>query len=291
MDNNDYLIKALALNERVRVYIVRNTDVANTARIKHDLWPSAASVLGKTMAIGLMMGAMLKGDEALTIKIDGNGPIGTVVVDANDLGEVRGYTERSHVNFTNKFGLDDVSTLGYNGYIDVIKDLHLKDLFTSTIPLQTGDLAKDFTYYFTVSEQTPSVCSLGAKVDTDNKVLVCGGLIIQLLPNAIEDDIVYIESKLDLLKNMSKLLLDYNDLEDILKLVFDKDYIVLQKQDVCFKCNCSKEHFLEGLATLPKKDIEEMIKKDGGAEVVCHYCANRYNYTKEELEGLLKRRK
>ncbi len=291
MDNNDYLIKALALNERVRVYIVRNTDVANTARIKHDLWPSAASVLGKTMAIGLMMGAMLKGDEALTIKIDGNGPIGTVVVDANDLGEVRGYTERSHVNFTNKFGLDDVSTLGYNGYIDVIKDLHLKDLFTSTIPLQTGDLAKDFTYYFTVSEQTPSVCSLGAKVDTDNKVLVCGGLIIQLLPNAIEDDIVYIESKLDLLKNMSKLLLDYNDLEDILKLVFDKDYIVLQKQDVCFKCNCSKEHFLEGLATLPKKDIEEMIEKDGGAEVVCHYCANRYNYTKEELEGLLKRRK
>ncbi len=290
MDNNDYLIKALALNERVRVYIVRNTDVANTARIKHDLWPSAASVLGKTMAIGLMMGAMLKGDEALTIKIDGNGPIGTVVVDANDLGEVRGYTERSHVNFTNKFGLDDVSTLGYNGYIDVIKDLHLKDLFTSTIPLQTGDLAKDFTYYFTVSEQTPSVCSLGAKVDTDNKVLVCGGLIIQLLPNAIEDDIVYIESKLDLLKNMSKLLLDYKDLEDILKLVFDKDYIVLQKQDVCFKCNCSKEHFLEGLATLPKKDIEEMIEKDGGAEVVCHYCANRYNYTKEELEGLLKRR-
>ena len=291
MDNNDYLIKALALNERVRVYIVRNTDVANTARIKHDLWPSASSVLGKTMAIGLMMGAMLKGDEALTIKIDGNGPIGTVVVDANDLGEVRGYTERSHVNFTNKFGLDDVSTLGYNGYIDVIKDLHVKDLFTSTIPLQTGDLAKDFTYYFTVSEQTPSVCSLGAKVDTDNKVLVCGGLIIQLLPNAIEDDIVYIESKLDLLKNMSKLLLDYSDLEDILKLIFDKDYVVLQKQDVCFKCNCSKEHFLEGLATLPKKDIEEMIEKDGGAEVVCHYCANRYNYTKEELEGLLKRRK
>lgn len=289
--NNDILIKALALGERVRVYIVRNTECSNEARISHDLWPSAASVLGKVMAIGLMMGAMLKGDEALTIKIDGNGPIGTVCVDSNAKGEVRGYTERSHVNFTNKYGLDDVTTLGYNGYIDVIKDLKLKDLFTSTIPIQTGDLAKDFTYYFSISEQTPSVVTLGSKVDTDNKVMVCGGIIIQLLPNAQESDITYIESKLDILSKTSNLLLENSDLEEILKLIFDKDYIILDKMNVKFYCPCSKEHFKEGLATLPKNDLQEMIDKDGGAEVVCHYCAKRYNYTKEELEELLKRRK
>lgn len=289
--NNDILIKALALNERVRVYVLRNTETLNEAIRRHDLWPSAASVLGKTMAIGLMMGAMLKGDEALTIKIDGNGPVGTVCVDSNSKGEVRGYLERSHVNFTNKYGLDDVTTLGYNGYIDVIKDLKLKDLFTSTIPLQTGDLAKDFTYYFTVSEQTPSVCSLGCKIDVNNTALVCGGIIIQLLPNATESEIVKIESRLDKLKNMSELLLNNLDLTKILELVFDKDYEVLEKMNVSFSCPCSKEHFKDGLAALGKEELKDMIEKDGKAEVVCHYCGNRYNFTKEELEEIMKRSK
>ena len=289
--NQDILIKALALSERVRVYVVRCTNTLNEAIKRHDLWPSAASVLGKTMAIGLMMGGMLKGDEALTIKIDGNGPVGTVCVDANSKGEVRGYLERSHVNFTNKYGLDDVTTLGYNGYIDVIKDLKLKDLFTSTIPLQTGDLAKDFTYYFTVSEQTPSVCALGAKIDVNNKALTCGGVIIQLLPNATENEIVKIEGKLDKLKNMSQLLLDHTDLTEILEEMFDKDYEVLDSMNVSFKCPCNKEHFSEGLVTLGKAELKDMIEKDGKAEVVCHYCGNRYNFTKEELEEIMKRSK
>ena len=284
----DTLIKALALGERVRVYIVRNTDTANEACVRHDLWPSATSVLGKTMAIGLIMGGMLKGDEALTIKIDGNGPIGTVVVDSNAKGEVRGYTERSHVNFTNKTGLDDVATLGYNGYIDVIKDLKLKDLFTSTIPLQTGDLAKDFTYYFTVSEQTPSVVALGSKVGEDNRAIICGGLAIQLLPNALEEDITYIESKLHLISKMSEVLIENTNLEDILKLLFDNDYRLLESNHVKFKCHCSKDHFAGGVATLSKKEIQEMIDKDGKAEVVCHYCGNHYYYSKEDLEKIIK---
>lgn len=288
---NDYLIKALALEERVRIYIVRNTEVANEAMIRHSLWPSATSLLGKTMAIGLMMGGMLKGDEALTIKINGNGPIGTIVVDSNAKGEVRGYTERSHVNFTNKEGLDDVSTLGKDGYIDVIKDLKLKELFTSTVPLITGDLAKDFTYYFMVSEQTKSLCSLGAIVDVDNYAKTCGGIIVQLLPNHIETDIDYLESKIDVLSKMSALLLEHDDLEDILKLLFDKDYRVVETMPVKFKCHCSKAHFARGLSTLSKDQLTDIIEKEGKAEVVCHYCGNHYYYTKEDLEEIKKRSK
>lgn len=287
----DYLIKALALEERVRIYIVRNTEVANEAMIRHSLWPSATSLLGKTMAIGLMMGGMLKGDEALTIKINGNGPIGTIVVDSNAKGEVRGYTERSHVNFTNKEGLDDVSTLGKDGYIDVIKDLKLKELFTSTVPLITGDLAKDFTYYFMVSEQTKSLCSLGAIVDVDNYAKTCGGIIVQLLPNHIDSDIDYLESKIDVLSKMSALLLEHDDLEDILKLLFDKDYRVVETMPVKFKCHCSKAHFARGLATLSKDQLTDIIEKEGKAEVVCHYCGNHYYYTKEDLEEIKKRSK
>ncbi len=284
----DKLLKILALDERVRVYIVNDTETTNEAIRRHDLWPSAASVLGKTMAIGLMMGAMLKGDEALTIKIDGNGPIGMVCVDSNAKGEVRGYVERSHVNFTNKKGLDDVYTLGYNGYIDVIKDLKLKDLFTSTIPLETGDLAKDFTYYFAKSEQTPSLVALGSLFDVDNKAKVCGGIIIQLLPNALDEDITYLESKLNILSKMSELLKTYNNLEDIIKLIFNDDYKVIETMDVAFKCPCTKDKFAIGLASLGKEQLLDILNVDKKAEVVCHYCGEKYLYDEKDLQEIIK---
>lgn len=284
----DNLLKVLALEDRVRVYIVNNTQTTNDAIIRHDLWPSAASVLGKTMAIAQMMGAMLKGEEALTIKIDGNGPIGCVCVDSNALGEVRGYVTRSHVHFSKKDAIDDVYTLGYNGYIDVIKDLKLKELFTSTIPLETGDLAKDFTYYFTVSEQTPSLVALGSLFDVDNRAKVCGGIIIQLLPNALEEDIVYIESKVNILSKMSELLATYENLEDIIKLIFEDNYRVVEKMNVKFKCRCSKNHFASGIVSLGKDEIKDILETDKKAEVVCHYCGNRYVYDEKDLEIILK---
>lgn len=284
----DSLLKVLALEDRVRVYIVNNTETTNEAIERHDLWPSAASVLGKTMAIAQMMGAMLKGEEALTVKIDGNGPIGCVCVDSNALGEVRGYVTRNHVHFSKKDTIDDVYTLGYNGYIDVIKDLKLKELFTSTIPLETGDLAKDFTYYFTVSEQTPSLVALGSLFDVDNKAKVCGGIIIQLLPNALEEDIVYIENNISILSKMSELLVEYQDLEDIIKLIFKDNYRIVEKMNVSFKCHCSKDHFAGGIASLGKDEISNILETDKKAEVVCHYCGNSYEYNEDDLKEILK---
>ncbi len=280
------LIKALVLKERARVYLANTVDITNEAIKRHDLWPSAASVLGKTMTIGVMMGAMLKGDEGLTIKIDGNGPIGNVVVDADAKGNVRGYVGREHVHFDKKQMIDDVATLGYNGYIDVIKDLKLKDLFTSSIPLQTGDLAKDFTYYFTKSEQTPSLISLGSYFETNGFAEVLGGILIQLLPNATEEDIVYLESKIILLSSFSKLLKEYPNQEDILKLIFKEDYQIIETRAVQFKCDCSKEKFAGGIASLGKNEINEMIETDHKAEVICHYCKEVYHYNEEELKKI-----
>ncbi|MDD3171355.1 MAG: Hsp33 family molecular chaperone HslO [Bacilli bacterium] len=287
----DILIKALALNEKVRVYLASTVDITNEAVKRHDLWPSAASVLGKAMTIGVMMGSMLKGDEALTIKIDGNGPIGVVVVDANAAGEVRGYVTREHVLFDKKGTLDDVTTLGYNGFIDVIKDLKLKDLFTSTIPLQTGDLAKDFTYYFATSEQTPSLVSLGSLFDVNNQAIVLGGIIIQLLPDATEEDINYIESKVNILSSYSSLLKDNPDQEDILKLLFNDDYKIVEKKNISFRCNCSKEKFAGGIASLGKEEIEDMINTDKKAEVICHFCKEVYTFDENELREILKHAK
>ena len=206
----DKLIKALGFNEEAKIYIVRTTQITNDAINKHDLWPSAASVLGKTMTIGLLMGGTLKQDQALTVKIDGNGPIGHVIVDANGHGEVRGYVGQPHVTFSKQGKIDEVTTLGYNGYIDEIKDLHMNDLFTSSTELITGDLAKDFTYYLMKSEQVPSALLLGSKFDVDNTCKVCGGLMIQLLPNASEETISYFE-KLLKVKNISGYIFENNE--------------------------------------------------------------------------------
>lgn len=286
----DYLVKALALNKNVRVYVVNNTGVVNEAIRRHDVWPSAASVLGKTMAIGLMMGGMLKGKQALTIKIDGNGPIGQVVVDANALGDVRGYVTRPHVNFTTNDGkLAEVQTLGYNGFIDVIKDLKMNDLFTSSIDIVTGDLAKDFTYYFMESEQTPSVVALGSKFDVDNTCLLCGGIVIQLMPGAGEDEISYVESKISMLNSFSELLEKYK-LEDIVKIIFE-DCEIVETRTVIFHCKCKKEKFAGGLISLGKKELENIIETDKKAEVVCHYCNEKYDFSLEELQKLVKEAK
>lgn len=287
----DHIIKALCLGDEARVYIGNTKQMANEFVARHDLWPSATSVLSKVATVGAMMGAMLKGDQALTIKVNGNGPIGNVVVDANAYGEIRGYVDHPHVHFSKKKTLDDVTTLGTDGFIDIIKDLELKDLFTSTTPLMTGDIAKDFTYYFATSEQTPSVISLGTLITEDNQVELSGGLMIQLLPGATESTILAIESKLKELECMSDLLFHYQNLEDILKLLFKEDYKIMEMKTVRFQCHCSKERFAGGISSLGKQEIEQMILEDQKAEVVCHYCNHRYEYSLEELKELMEEQK
>ena len=283
----DYLIRALALDEQVRIYLVTNKDVVNDAIKKHDLWPSAASVLGKTLTMGLILGGMLKGDEGITIKMNGNGPIGNVIVDGNAHGEVRGYADHPHVNFVfNNGGLDDASTLGIDGYMDIIKDLRLKELFTSSISL-SGNIANDFTYYFLESEQTHSAVSLGVLIDVDNTCKVSGGMVFQLLPGASEKTISTLERKLKEVDSMSKLLTKYSP-EEILKILFEKDHRILSKQNVYFKCNCSKEGFSKSLITLGKKELQDLLTKEEEIETVCHYCNEKYYFNNEEIKQLIK---
>ena len=282
----DNLIKALALNDEVRVYIVKNTETVNEAIVKHNLWPSSASILGKVLTMGQLMGSMLKGEEALTIKLQGNGEVGKVVVDANAKGEVRGFVDHPHVNFiNNNGGLNDIYAIGNDGMIDVIKDLKMKDLFTSSVRL-TGNIASDFTYYFSESEQTLSLVTLGITINTDNKCDVSGGLIIQLLPNASEESISFIESKYDILNNFSNLL-NGHTLTDILNQIFDNKYTLLEEQSVSFFCSCSKETFSRSLLTLGSKTLTEILTEDGKIDAECHYCGEKYHFNKDEIQSLI----
>ncbi|MFA6842862.1 MAG: Hsp33 family molecular chaperone HslO [Bacilli bacterium] len=282
----DKLIKALALNNAVRVYVINNTDTVNTAIKKHSLWPSATSVLSKALTMGQIMGCMLKGDEGLTIKITGNGQIGQVIVDAKSNGEVRGYVQNPEVNFVNNSGgLNDYYAIGNKGTIEVVKDLRMKTPFTSSIDL-TGNLAQDFTYYFFESEQTKSLCSLGVLVNTKNMCDISGGILVQLLPNATEETIDYLEERMKLITNFNKVLKNHS-LEGILRLLFKKDYEILDTVNVMFKCNCSKDSFSRSLLTLGSKELEQILTQDEKIETRCYYCNNKYEFSKDEIKDLI----
>ena len=284
----NYLIKALAYKEQVRVFLVNAPDALNEAIKRHDVWPSAASCLGKIMTMGLFLGANLKGDEAVTVKYNAEGPIGSIVVDANANGDVRGYVQSNHINFVNNDGgLNEAMTLGNAGFLDVIKDLHLKDFFTSSVEA-TGNIANDFTKYYVESEQTPTLISLGTLIDVNNLAIINGGILIQLLPNATEEAINYIESKYDILKKMSSLL-QSSSLEEILSMIFEDGEIV-GRLDIKFSCPCNKDRFKEGLLTLSKKDLEEMINDNKPIETICHYCGEKYEFSVEELKEILKQK-
>lgn len=282
----DKITKALALNKEVRVFIANTTQIANTALELHDLWPSSASVFSKVLTLGVLMGNMLKGDDALTIKINGNGPIGNIIVDANASGQVRGFVDGAHVNFINNDNiLDDKTTIGLDGFIEVIKSQNLKSNFSSSIAIQTGDLAKDFTYYFYKSEQTPSIVLLSLNISSEKAIKNSAGVIIQVLPDAKEETLDFLESKFSTLKDTSSIL--SKSAEEILRILFKEDFEILEETSVAYTCGCSKDNFAKGLKALSKPDLESIIKEDEKAEIVCNYCKKEYIFSKEELTEIL----
>ena len=284
----DYLVKALACEERVRVYICSSTHLVEKARQNFDLWPTSAAALGRTLSIGSIMGSMLKSEkEQLTIRINGGGPIGTILVDVYQDGHVRGFVSDPHImlqyNDTGKLAVG--TAVGTNGYLEVIKDLHMKENWSGTVALQSGEIGDDFAYYFTASEQTPSAVSVGVLVNTDNSIMAAGGLLIQMLPDATEEDIVKVEGIVSNMKHISTLLQEYDSLEDILHSLFD-DVKVLSTQDIEFRCHCEKATMKRVLTTLSKEERKQIIEEDHGCEITCNFCGEKYYFPEEELIDL-----
>ncbi|ATU25333.1 Hsp33 family molecular chaperone HslO [Bacillus velezensis] len=284
----DYLIKAIAYNGKVRAYAARTTDMVNEAQRRHDTWPTASAAIGRTMTASLMLGAMLKGEDKLTVKIEGGGPIGAIVADANAKGEVRAYVSNPHVHFDlNEQGKLDVRrAVGTDGTLSVVKDLGLRDYFTGQVEIVSGELGDDFTYYLVSSEQVPSSVGVGVLVNPDNTILAAGGFIIQLLPGTDEETISTIEKQLSQIEPISKLIQKGLTPEEILEEVLGQKPDVLETMPVKFHCSCSKDRFETAILGLGKKEIQDMIEEDGKAEAVCHFCNEKYLFTKEELEEL-----
>lgn len=279
------LLKALAYNDQVRIYVVRCENALNEIGQRVGYYPSALAATGRVMAFTTMMGGMLKLEETVTVKVEGNGPIGLIMADADAHGHVRAYAQNPycHFEYTDKKKLNVKETVGNQGFISVIKDLKLKEPFIGTIPIINGELGEDFAYYLMVSEQVPSVVSLGVLVGEDNKAITAGGFIIQLLPNTSDEVIDELENKVKNFPTASELFNSGYTNEDIARNLGDSTFEVIEEIPVTFQCTCSKKRFATGIMTLGKAEIQDMIDKEHGANTVCHFCGKQYNFTEEEL--------
>ena len=283
---NDVIVKALAYDKSVRVYAVSTTNALNEIGTRLNYFPSALDAMGRVLSMGAMMGSMLKLEETLTLKVEGDGPIGKIIVDADVHGHVRGYCDNPHCHFEyNDYRLNAKQTIGTTGFISIIKDLKLKEPFIGSTPIISGEIAEDFAYYYQVSEQVPSAVGLGVLVDTENKAVASGGFIIQLLPNTPEEVILKLEEKLKMIPSVSEMLSSGYTPEDIIFNIAD-DVEIIESVDVEFRCNCSKERFARGIMSLGSEELLDMINEDKEIETTCHFCGNTYNFSIDELKEL-----
>ncbi len=289
---SDYIIRATAAGGQVRAFAATTRDTVEAARAAHNLSPVAAAALGRLLTGGAMMGVMMKEEEdLLTIKIEGDGPIGGLTVTADSRGNVKGYVFHPEVMLppNDKGKLDVGGALGV-GVLTVIKDMGMKEPYVGQTILVTGEIGDDLTYYFATSEQTPSSVALGVLMNRENTVRQAGGFILQMMPGASEDVIAGLERRLAQIHSVTKLLDEGRTPESILEYVLGEYGLeILDRTDMRFYCNCSKERIEKALISVGKKELQAMIDDGKTIEVNCHFCSKHYPVTVDELKDLLKR--
>ena len=284
---SDKLVKAIT--KGVRVYAAVTTDLVNEAIRRHDCYPVAAAALGRTMTGALLLAANLKNKEALTVNIRGNGPLKNITADAVPEGFVRGYVADPHVELPlNDKGKLDVGGGVGQGLVTVTRFTGLREPMRGSSEIVTGEIAEDLTNYLYVSEQTPSSIGLGVLVDTDFSARAAGGFMIQPMPDADEEIISRLEANLQKLRPVTTMINEGKDAREIiLEIMSGFEMEFLTTTDLAFKCQCSKERLEDVLLNLNHDDMESLIA-DGQAEVCCHFCGEKYHFTKAELQHLLK---
>lgn len=286
----DYILRATAGEGSVRVFIANTKETVQQAFLHHKTSPVMSAALGRALTAVSIMGSMLKSDDDLvTIKIKGDGPGKGLIVTGDSKARVKGYPFNPMVDIPLKPNgkLDVQNALG-EGSLTVIKDMGLKEPYVGQIPLVSGEIAEDLTYYFAKSEQTPSAVSLGVLVDRNYYIKQAGGFIIQVMPNADENIINSLENKLATIKPFTTLLEEGNTIEDILNILLgDFGVNILDKIPVKFYCNCSKARVEKALISIGKDELETIIKEDKKATLHCHFCNKDYEFNENDLKTLL----
>lgn len=279
------LIKGLAREGRVSLVVCQTDEIVDTAAKQHLLMPNATVALGRTMTFALMLASHMKQREHASIIIQCEGEIGGISVDASFDGKVRGHVNNPNVAvaINDAHKLDIAKTVG-PGYLSVSKYVDHKMVFTGQVTLISAELGEDFAYYLQMSEQIASVVSVGVLLDTDGLVKNhgAGGFLIQLMPDATEEDILFIEKRMESMPSISSMLSSGLSCEQVANKLFD-DFNLLATKDILFECSCSKEELLARITALPQDEIAQMKLEEDQIEVVCHHCNTHYYFDTSEF--------
>lgn len=288
----DYMVKATAANGYIRAFAATTRDLVEEAKDDHNTSPVATAALGRMLTAAAMMGSMMKGEkDLLTLKIEGDGPLGGVIVTANNHGEVKGYPFNPTVLIpANAKGKLDVAEAIGVGLMSVIMDTGMKEPYVGQVALLSGEIAEDLTYYYATSEQTPSSVGLGVLLNKDNTIKASGGFIIQLMPGCPDEVIDKLEEKINGLSPVTTMLSEGMSPNDILKHILgDMELEFTESLDLSFKCNCNKDRIEKALISVGEKELKEMIDDGKPIEVKCHFCNKAYEFKVNELEDMLRK--
>ena len=281
----------MAADASIRAFAITSKDIVETARKDHDTTPVMTAALGRLLSVGAMMGAMMKGDkDLLTLQIQCSGPAKGMTVTADSHGNVKGFALNPQVDLPlNSQGKLDVGGALDLGILSVIKDMGLKEPYVGQCQLQTGEIAEDLTYYFATSEQIPSAVGLGVLVDKDGSVKQAGGFILQLMPFTPDDVIEKLEQRIAEIDSVTQMLDRGLSPEQILEeIVGDFGLEITDTIDTAFNCDCSKEKVSRAIATISRKDLDDIINDGESIEVKCQFCNSAYKFDIDELKELRK---
>lgn len=286
---SDYIVRATAANAQIRAFAASTTELVETARAHHDTSPVATAALGRLLTAGVMMGSMMKNPtDMLTLQIKCAGPIGGLTVTADSQGTVKGYVHNPDVMLPPKNGKLDVGGALGAGFLNVIKDMGLKEPYSGQTILQTGEIAEDLTYYFATSEQVPSSVGLGVLMEKDNTVRCAGGFIVQVMPFIEEEVLSRLEQNIANIQSVTAMLDNGHTPEEMLGQVLEGlDMEITDTLPAAFSCNCSKQRIEKAIISVGKKEIQSMIDEGEPIEVKCHFCNTAYRFEMEELKKLL----
>lgn len=289
----DTILRGISATGGIRIFVAETTETVRRAQQIHKTYPIATAALGRLLTAGAMMGDMMKGEnDRLTLRVAGDGPLGKLIVTSDSSGHVKGYVTNPLVELPSKApGKLNVGAAVGQGTLSVVCDLGMKEPYSAQIDLVSGEIAEDITSYFATSEQVPSACALGVLVDTDGSVLNAGGFILQLMPEATDEDAILLEENIKKLPPITTLLSEGKSPEDILLTVtggFDM-FMYQNETKPEYLCDCTRERVCSALLGMGKEELCALIDEQGKAEVTCQFCDRIYNFSKEDLEELYAR--
>lgn len=288
---SDYIVRVTAANAQIRAFAVDSTELVEEARRRHNTSPVGTAALGRLLTGAVMMGSMMKNpSDMLTLQVKCAGPIGGMAVTADSKGNVKGYVNNPDVMLPPKNGKLDVGGALGAGFLNVIKDMGLKEPYCGQTVLKTGEIAEDLTYYFAASEQVPSSVGLGVLMEKDNTVRCAGGFIVQVMPFIEEEALGRLEENIQEIPPVTTMLDGGHTPQEMLGQVLKGfDMEVTDTLAAQFNCSCSKERIEKAIISIGKKDIQSMINDGEDIEVKCHFCNTAYQYSVDELKVLLEK--